>query len=724
MNYFRFLLLFTLLFNFSYSKDTKNILLLSSYHQTLPWSMSHINGVKEFINKQNDYNVNLYEEYFETIRLNSNFNEKHWFTHLKNKYKNKKFDAIIADSFYAVNFVQKYDKELYNNIPIVMFGNNINITKLEKNKLLFQTEIKDTVLKTIKIATIQNPRSKQIVIIENDENDSKNLSNAIKKVVKEIKEYKIKSLYNLSLKDYKKTISKLDNNSILIFTLISKDKDKSALIPKHVVKELSKVSNIPIYVLYSTLIGNGVLGGFVVDAKTIGYSMSEAAFDYIKNNTYKKSYKTNQTILDYEVMKKYDLLKIKIPFDTKFINKTPTIFETNKNEVIIIVSFLLITISLLIYLYILNKRSSKSKNIIKNIIDTAPVRIFWKDKNGKFLGANKLFLEDAKLEKEDEIIGKSDLDMHWKEDAYFYIQDDKKVMDLKIPKLNYEETQTSSDGEKKYLVTSKVPLIEKGKVFGIVGVYNDVTEHKLALLRLKENEKYIFEKEKLASMGEMIGNIAHQWRQPLSVISVAASGMQLKYDMNLLTKEEMEEFNKNIIDSTNFLSSTIDTFRNYIKEEKIFKEIIIQETIKESLEIINTTLKNKYIKLIDNVDYSKEIKIKLIAGELSQVFLNLINNSKDAILEKKINNAWIKIDLEDLGEKIIISIEDNAGGIPDDIIMNIFEPYFTTKHKSVGTGLGLYMSKEIIEKHLKGKLYVKNTKNGAIFYIELILNHN
>jgi two-component system, NtrC family, C4-dicarboxylate transport sensor histidine kinase DctB len=192
--------------------------------------------------------------------------------------------------------------------------------------------------------------------------------------------------------------------------------------------------------------------------------------------------------------------------------------------------------------------------------------------------------------------------------------------------------------------------------------------------------------------------------------------------MDILSKTDMNEFNKSILDSTEFLSKTIDTFRNFIKEEKIYKEVILQDRIKKAFEIIDVTLKDEFIRLIDDIDYSEPIKINLIVGELAQVILNLINNSKDALIEKNINEPWVKVSIEKLEEKVVIIIEDNAGGIKEDVLPHIFEPYFTTKHQSQGTGLGLYMSKEIVEKHLEGKLYVKNTSEGAKFYVELPLS--
>ena len=237
--------------------------------------------------------------------------------------------------------------------------------------------------------------------------------------------------------------------------------------------------------------------------------------------------------------------------------------------------------------------------------------------------------------------------------------------------------------------------------------------------KVKHQESLLFEQTKMASLGEMIGNIAHQWRQPLNVISAASTGLKMQKEFGMMDDkifiESLDSINKN----AQYLSSTINTFRDFIKEKKEFKEVILQDRIKIALDIVNTTLRNNHIKLKDNIDYDNQIKIELVVGELSQVIINIINNAKDILLETNIQIPMVTVDLIKEDDKVTITIEDNGGGIPDDIMPRIFEPYFTTKSESHGTGLELHMSQRIITESLHGKLYAKNTKNGAKFFIEL-----
>ena len=235
----------------------------------------------------------------------------------------------------------------------------------------------------------------------------------------------------------------------------------------------------------------------------------------------------------------------------------------------------------------------------------------------------------------------------------------------------------------------------------------------------RSKDLQLLNQSKMASLGDMIANIAHQWRQPLSVISTTASGMKLEKEYNLLNDEKFNKYCDSIVYKTEYLSKTIDTFRNFIKEEKEKKEIVIQNSIDMALHIINTTLQNHHIKLIVDINSIDPVKINIVSGELEQVIINVINNAKDILLERFIENPFVKISLKKYNNVISIMIEDNGGGIDKAIIGKIFEPYFTTKHQSEGTGLGLHMSYKIVKESLKGNIYVENTNNGAKFFIEI-----
>jgi nitrogen-specific signal transduction histidine kinase len=237
------------------------------------------------------------------------------------------------------------------------------------------------------------------------------------------------------------------------------------------------------------------------------------------------------------------------------------------------------------------------------------------------------------------------------------------------------------------------------------------------LSNLKEKEKQLMQQSKLAQMGEMISMIAHQWRQPLAAISSTTNALMLK---SMMGKYEQDFFNdrlENISNYSQHLSSTIDDFRNFFKTHKENREIELETIIEDSLKIIQISVENNDIKVFKEFKNNK--KLFTFPNELRQVVLNLLKNAEDALVEKEQDEKWIKIKTYEENGKNYLEVRDNAGGISQDIIDKIFEPYFSTKMEKNGTGLGLYMSKTIIEDHCKGKLSVSNDIDGAVFRIEL-----
>lgn len=228
----------------------------------------------------------------------------------------------------------------------------------------------------------------------------------------------------------------------------------------------------------------------------------------------------------------------------------------------------------------------------------------------------------------------------------------------------------------------------------------------------RKKERLLFEQSKLASMGEMINNIAHQWRQPLSEINSTVMVLDCMMIEEKIKTKEVERHFENIEEQTKYMSETIEGFKNYFEPDKLKQKFSLEEAVKHSLVILEKAYVKLGIKLEVNV--IKDIEVSGYKNEFVQVLIVLLNNAKDALVEKNIQNPLIKITINET-----LSIEDNAKGIPSEIIDKIFEPYFTTKHPSVGTGLGLYMASTIIKESMQGKLYVENTQEGAKFFIEI-----
>ena len=231
----------------------------------------------------------------------------------------------------------------------------------------------------------------------------------------------------------------------------------------------------------------------------------------------------------------------------------------------------------------------------------------------------------------------------------------------------------------------------------------------------REKEQFLVQKSKFIALGEMISNIAHQWRQPLSELSSILMFIKFIFSINALDSKTMDQKSLEADRVLEFMSQTIDDFRNFFMPKKEKEEFFLYKTVDVVINIISSTLRNYDIKLEIQID--KNIILKTYLNEYQQVLLNIINNAKDVLIEKKIKNPYIKITAYEEDTYIVLYVEDNGGGVLVEPKGKIFEPYFTTKEDSNGTGIGLYMSKIIVDKNMKGKLRVRNTKDGAKFAV-------
>lgn len=263
---------------------------------------------------------------------------------------------------------------------------------------------------------------------------------------------------------------------------------------------------------------------------------------------------------------------------------------------------------------------------------------------------------------------------------------------------------------------------------GQVGKSLELTRQALndSLQQIQLKNKELIQQSRLAKMGEMISMIAHQWRQPLGAIASTTLNLKLKIEtesFDLNTKDGRVMFNDYFGERLNrieeyvySLTTTIDDFRNFYKPDKKLVQSSLKQVTYKALKIIRNSMEVENIEIKE--EYLDEIQCELLDNELTQVILNILKNSQDNFREKGIKNPCIKIK----GQNNSLFICDNGGGIPEEIIENIFDPYFSTKDEKNGTGLGLHMSRVIVEEHHRGKLRVKNNNNGVCFEIKLESN--
>jgi signal transduction histidine kinase len=321
-----------------------------------------------------------------------------------------------------------------------------------------------------------------------------------------------------------------------------------------------------------------------------------------------------------------------------------------------------------------------------------------------------------------------------RDDHHFSLTANKKILDAQgsfiiIVSLNDITTQIRSQLELANLNNNLESLIDT-KTQELQEL-NSTLEIRIQeeLAKNRDKDKQMIQQSRFAALGEMIGNIAHQWRQPLSAISSTASGTEVQMELGLASNDDIKKSLGDIKGYVEFLTQTIEDFRGFFKEDKNIVEFNICDVLQKSLSITSATYKDNSIEVIIDTQVNPLISLGM-PSELSQVFLNVLNNARDATIENKVKEKYVHIHSEQTETDNIIYIQDNAGGIPEHIMEKIFDPYFTTKHQSQGTGIGLYMSKDIVEKNMNGKISVENitqtfddiTYTGACFKISIPRN--
>jgi len=245
----------------------------------------------------------------------------------------------------------------------------------------------------------------------------------------------------------------------------------------------------------------------------------------------------------------------------------------------------------------------------------------------------------------------------------------------------------------------------------------ETAERLRAVEALREKEQLLIQQSRQAAMGEMIGNIAHQWRQPLNTLGLTIQGLLMFYDLGEFNRDFLEKGVGMSMELIQHMSRTIDDFRNYFRPDKEKSTFKIAEAVSNTLSLIEDSFKNRHIDV--EIVAKDDPVIYGYRNEFAQALLNILNNARDAFRESKTAGSKVIITMCSKGGKTVVTVADNAGGIPEEIINKIFDPYFTTKGPQGGTGVGLFMSKTIIEKNMGGRLAARNIANGAEFRIEV-----
>lgn len=263
-------------------------------------------------------------------------------------------------------------------------------------------------------------------------------------------------------------------------------------------------------------------------------------------------------------------------------------------------------------------------------------------------------------------------------------------------------------------------IYEGDKAVRMIGFHTDITRERQMMEEINHTQELMIAQSRHAAMGEMIGMIAHQWRQPLSIISMVVNNMMIDIELGELDSASCRASGEEIDSQVDYLSKTIEDFRDFFRPDKESEETRVSDVLNEAYAMMSASFNHHGI-VMSIIDHSHNT-VFIHSRELLQVLINILKNAKEAMIMNDILEKNIDVVIEDDKDSVVTRICDSGGGISDEIIALVFDPYFSTKDEKTGTGLGLYMSKTIVEKHLKGTISVHNSPKGACFTIRLPQN--
>lgn len=722
-----FLLFSILFFNYLFANQSKEVLLIHSYHKGYAWTDDISNSIEK--NFEKHQNIELTTVYMDTKRIDDSLYLENLSKLYKQQFFDRKFDLIIISDNNAFDFIEKYYDYLFKDTPVLFCGiNNYNKNMLEKLNFKNISGVAEDVdiEKNFELISKLHPNLQNLLII----NDTSTTGYAVKKDLTEIikkyeKKFNIEYTDNLEISDLKTKVSKLEkSNSAILFVLLFKDTTGKYFTYKQSFEQVKKVSEVPIYGLWDFYLNSGMVGGLLTSAISQGDTVSKMALDILNGKNIKDipivEKSPNLYIFDYNELKKFNLDISRHVENPIIINEPNSVYkEHTKFFILTVLTILLLTIIVIILKANIQRREklelelSNRIEFDKVLLDTIPNPIYYKNIEGKFLGCNTAFASLVNSSR-DEIIGKTAFDFFPFKVANKNTQIDKELLQT-FSTSTSEFTFYTPSNEMKHIILNKAVYKNiDGSVGGIVCIMDDITE------RIQQKQ-FLIQQSKLAEMGDMIAAIAHQWNEPLVELSALVQDIQTSYLLNELKDNDVKSFVNDSMIQIKYMSKTLSDFRNFLKPSTKKNLFSISKALNEINEIIGKQVFYSNIEM--NFNYKNKNEELLIYGyenEFKQVLLNIINNAKNKIVDKNLpinKKGKIDINIQRCANYNTIEIIDDAGSIDEKIINSIFEPYFTTKED--GTGLGLYMAKIIIEDKMRGMISVRNEENSVVFTIKL-----
>jgi len=712
----------------------KDVLLLHSYHKGYSWSDDISRAIED---KFKLHNIELTTEYMDTKKVYTpEYLESLKEFYLK-RYANRSFDLIIASDNNALDFLAQYHDTIFTDVPIVFCGiNNFELVSFKNSTISKRTtgvvEQVD-IEKNLQLIKELHPKISKLLVINDTTTTGQNIKKELEKLLpKYSTKLTIEYIDQFDIDALKQKVKHLDKNSVILFMLLFKDQTGKTFTFKDGLEAIEKNTNVPIYGLWDFYLEHGLIGGYLTYGYEQGRNAAKLALRILEGIPIEQvdiiHESPNSYIFNYPKLQEFGIKLKNLPKNSIIRNKPFSFYETYTKEIVIVtIAFIIFLIIIVILIFsLIEKKRTKNQlrdqlNFIETLLNTISNPIFYKNRQGKYIGCNEAFCQFIGKPKE-EILGKTMYDFFTSQPKFLEAH---KEIERKL--FNNEEVSEyimdytlPNQAVKTMIINKTLYYNTDGNIKGILTILHDITKLSQVEKEKKQHESFLVQQSKLAEIGEMISAIAHQWNEPLVEMSAIVQDLQLQHQTSSLSKEDIDTFVNDSMIQIQYMSKTLKDFRDFLKPSVKKSTFDIKEAFDEVLNILERQIKYSYIDL--SIEYDKEnIQVYGYKNEFMQVLISILNNSKDAIskMKKEDKNFKGKIILliTQTSQKAIINIIDNGCGVKVLNKEKVFEPYFSTKSK--GNGLGLYMSKVLIEEKMNGKIYFADDQKGTKLTIEL-----
>lgn len=728
----RYLLLILMIIAVSYSfaiKSERNVLIITSYHQTYTWEKDLIKALNQTL-KSSKYQLNLYYEHLDILRIP--FHQKQFSEYFSLKYDHTYFDVVICVDDAALNFVTQNYKDIFIGKVIIFCGVNNFHKNLLPKEMVNITGINERIDAYESTKTLLNlmPGIKKIYIY----GDNSSLYQVNKRIIIEDlypfrDRIKLYFIDNFNIIQYQAHSKSLDKDSAIF--IISPIKDQYAKIIQPVERAaelLTEECKVPIISFWDFWMGHGIFGGKLVSAEFQGIMAAKQALEVLEGKPVKEipiNYKSpNQFMFDYKQLKKFKVNLRHLPRQSIIINQPTRLYQISGMWLLVICSIFLITITFLIILLIQIRKRSKLQRInqeniifLETFLNTIPNPVFYKDTHGVFIFCNPAFEELFGYSKE-EIIGKKSHEFQHYDFVEKHYEYEKPLLNGGEEIIHYEFTLKNSKGDERFVIISKASVRNlKGQISGIIGAISDITQNKSAEKQIIHQMHELEMKNK--EMESFIYTVSHDLKSPLITIKGFLSFLEKDF-----TSHNTEQFGKDLQKIGNATHRMHDILEDLLQLSRIGRVISDPETfymhsiLKELQVMLSGIIKES------NAQISFPEEMPECYGDknrIREIWQNLIEN---AIKYKHPQEEpMIEISFQKVNNQIIYSVQDNGIGIPDAQKEKVFDLFEKINPESAGTGIGLARVKKIIDLY-HGKIWIENKQGeqGSIFKFYLSSN--